>query len=109
MKLLLGTRPSSLARAQTAHVIRLLRAAWPALECEEQVITTKGDRLIDQPLAESKGKGLFTSEVEAALLSGQVDVAVHSLKDLPVEETPEIILAAIPAREPAFDALVSAK
>jgi len=109
MTLIFATRPSPLARSQTARVIRLLRAVWPALECQEHIITTKGDRNVDGPLPAIGGKGLFTSELEAALLSGQVDAAVHSLKDLPVEETPGIVVAAVPARDSALDVLVSAK
>jgi len=109
MTLIFATRPSPLARSQTARVIRLLRAVWPALECQEHIITTKGDRNVDGPLPAIGGKGLFTSELEAALLSGQVDAAVHSLKDLPVEETPGVVVAAVPARDSAFDVLVSAK
>lgn len=108
MTLIFATRPSPLARTQTAYVIRLLKATWPDLECREQVIITKGDRLVDQPLPEIGCEGLFTSELEEALLSGQVDVAVHSLKDLPVEETPGTIIAAVPARDSAFDVLLSA-
>jgi hydroxymethylbilane synthase len=109
MKLIFATRPSALARWQTAHVIRLLQGAWPALECSEHIITTAGDRILDRPLPEIGGKGVFTSELETALLSGEVDAAVHSLKDLPVEDTPGIVVAAIPERESAFDVLVSAK
>jgi hydroxymethylbilane synthase len=109
MNLIFATRPSPLARYQTAQVMSLLKAAWPRLECREQVITTQGDQMIDQPLPEIGGKGLFTSELESALLSGQVHVAVHSLKDLPVEETPGITIAAVPARDSAFDVLISAK
>lgn len=108
MTLIFATRPSPLARTQTAYVIRLLKATWPDLEYREQVIITKGDRLVDQPPPEIGGEGLFTSELEEALLSGQVDVAVHSLKDLPVEETPGTIIAAVPARDSAFDVLLSA-
>jgi hydroxymethylbilane synthase len=107
MKLIFATRPSALARWQTQHVIQLLQAAWPGLECEEQVIATTGDRVIDRPLPEIGGKGLFTSELENALLAGKVHAAVHSLKDLPVENTPGIIVAAIPERESAFDVLIS--
>lgn len=109
MNLIFATRPSALARWQTAHVIRLLQNAWPALECSEHIITTTGDRVLDRPLPEIGGKGLFTSELENALLSGEVDAAVHSLKDLPVEDTPGIVIAAIPTRESAFDVLVSAE
>jgi len=108
MKIIFASRPSALARWQTAHVIRLLQVAHPGIECEERVFTTKGDRVLDRPLPEIGGKGLFTSELENALLSGEVDAAVHSLKDLPVEETPGLVVAAIPKREAAQDVLVSA-
>ena len=108
MRLIFATRPSALARYQTSHVMRLLQAAWPDLECQEQIITTQGDRVVDQPLPEIGGKGVFTSELESALLVGEVDAAVHSLKDLPVEETPGITIAAVPARDAAFDVLISA-
>src|SRR5688572_314465 len=108
MKLIFATRPSALARWQTSHVIKLLQSAWLGLECSQHIITTSGDRILDRPLPEIGGKGLFTSELEAALLSGEVDVAVHSLKDLPVEDTAGIVISAIPERESAFDVLVSA-
>lgn len=108
MQLTFATRPSALARWQTARVIQLLQAVHPGLECSEYVITTTGDRVLDRPLPEIGGKGLFTSELEDALLSGIVHAAAHSLKDLPVENTPGIIIAAIPEREVAFDVLVSA-
>lgn len=108
MQLTFATRPSALARWQTARVIQLLQDAWPGLECSEYVITTTGDRVLDRPLPEIGGKGLFTSELENVLLSGEVDAAVHSLKDLPVEDTPGIVIAAIPEREAAYDVLVSA-
>jgi hydroxymethylbilane synthase len=108
MKIIFATRPSALARWQTAHVIRLLQAAHPGLECDERVFTTQGDRVLDRPLPEIGGKGLFTSELEHALLNGEIHAAVHSLKDLPVEETPGIVVAAIPKREAAQDVLVSA-
>lgn len=108
MPLTFATRPSALARWQTARVIQLLQAAHPGLECNEYVITTTGDRVLDRPLPEIGGKGLFTSELENALLSGEVDAAVHSLKDLPVDDTPGILVAAIPEREAAHDVLVSA-
>src|SRR5262245_43730713 len=107
MKLTFATRPSALARWQTAHVIRLLQAAHPGLEFEERIFATKGDRVLDRPLPEIGGKGLFTLELENALLKGEVHAAVHSLKDLPVEDTPGIVVAAIPEREAAHDALVS--
>lgn len=107
MTLIFATRPSALARWQTAHVIRLLEAAWRGLECREQIITTSGDRILDRPLPEIGEKGLFTSELETALLCGDVHVAVHSMKDLPVENRPGITVAAIPTRDSALDVLVS--
>jgi hydroxymethylbilane synthase len=109
MQLTFATRPSALARWQTARVIQLLQAAHPRLECSEHVITTTGDRVLDRPLPELGGKGLFTSELEAAVLSGKVQAAVHSLKDLPVEDARGIVVAAIPEREAAYDVLVSAE
>ncbi len=109
MTLIFGTRPSALARWQTAYIIHLLQAAWPGLECGEQMITTSGDRILDHPLAEIGGKGLFTSELETALLCGDIHVAVHSLKDLPVEDKPGIVIAVIPARDSVFDVLVASK
>ena len=108
MKLIFATRPSALARWQTAHIIRLLQDAWPGLECSEHIITTSGDRILDRPLPEIGGKGVFTSELETALLSGEVHAAVHSLKDLPVDDTAGIAVAAIPERDSAFDVLISA-
>ena len=109
MQLTLATRSSALARWQTARVIQLLQVAHPGLECREHVITTTGDHVPDHPLPEIGGKGLFTHELEEALLSGEVHAAVHSLKDLPVEDTPGIVVAAIPEREAAYDVLVSAQ
>lgn len=108
MQLTFATRPSVLARWQTARVIQLLQAAHPGLECSEYLIPTRGDRVLDRPLPEIGGKGLFTGELKEALLSGKVQAAVHSLKDLPVEDTPGITLAAIPEREAAHDVLVAA-
>jgi len=109
MQLTFATRPSALARWQTAHVIQLLQAAHPELVCDTRVITTTGDKVLDRPLPEIGGKGLFTYELEKALLSGKVHAAVHSLKDLPVEDTPGLVVAAIPEREAAQDVLVTAK
>jgi hydroxymethylbilane synthase len=108
LTLTFATRPSALARRQTRLVIQALERIWPGLEITEQVITTSGDRILDKPLPEIGGKGLFTQELEAALLGGEVDVAVHSLKDLPVEAIPGLTIAAIPARGEARDALLSA-
>jgi hydroxymethylbilane synthase len=108
MKLIFATRPSALARWQTRWVIAALQQAWPALECEEIVITTQGDRVLDKPLPEIGGKGLFTQELESELLSGNVNAAVHSLKDLPVEIPAELAIGCIPVRAEVRDALISA-
>lgn len=108
MQLTFATRPSALARWQTARVIQLLQAAHPGLECSERVITTTGDRELDQLFPKNGRKGLFTAELEDALLSGKVQAAVHSLKDLPVQDVTGIVVAAIPEREAVHDVLVSA-
>lgn len=107
MRLTFATRPSVLARWQTARVMQLLQAAHPGLHCREYVISTTGDRLLDRPQPEIGGKGPSTAELEEALLSSRVHAAVHSLKDLPVEEIPGILLAAVAERESARDVLVS--
>jgi hydroxymethylbilane synthase len=103
----LGTRGSALARWQTEHVWSLLQAAWPDLKAEIQVITTQGDRLADTPLPLIGGKGVFTAELEAALRGGNIDLAVHSLKDLPTETPEGLIVGAIPERANPADVLVS--
>lgn len=105
-KLTFATRPSALARWQTQHVAGLLQSKWQNLSCQEEVITTKGDRLLDKPLPEIGGKGLFTYELEQALLDGRVDAAVHSLKDLPTEDVPGLVIGVIPIRADVRDVLV---
>lgn len=109
MRLTFATRPSALARWQTQWVMQALQSAWPGLICSERIITTHGDRVVDKPLPEIGGKGVFTQELEAELLSGRVQVAVHSLKDLPVEDPPGLAIGAIPERGEARDALISAR
>jgi hydroxymethylbilane synthase len=103
----LGTRGSALARWQTDWVLARLREQWPALAAETRLFTTTGDRLLDKPLPEIGGKGVFTEELEHALLAGAIDLAVHSLKDLPIAVTPGLSLGAICAREDARDVLIS--
>lgn len=103
----LGTRTSRLARWQSARIVSLLTEAWPNLKCEIHPFETKGDKTIDRPLPEIGGKGLFTAELEAALLSGDIDIAVHSLKDLPVQNPPGLTIGAIPQRGDVGDALVA--
>ena len=103
----IGTRGSALA-LWPAHLIRaLLVRAWPALTVEIEVMKTQGDVTLDSPLPQIGGKGVFTAELEAALRSGAIDLAVHSLKDLPTEESAGLIIGAIPERGDPRDALVS--
>jgi hydroxymethylbilane synthase len=107
MKLIFATRPSALARWQTQWVIDALQGIYPELVCEEKVITTQGDKILDKPLPEIGGKGLFTHELENELLSGAVHCAVHSLKDLPVASSPGLTIGCIPIRGEVRDALIS--
>ena len=108
MKLIFATRPSALARWQTQWVIHALQKNYPNVEFEENVIITKGDTILDKPLSEISGKGLFTQELESELLNGQVHCAVHSLKDLPVENPTGLMVGCIPVRAEVRDALISA-
>jgi len=107
--LVFATRPSALALWQTRWVMAALQAAHPGLICQEKVIVTQGDRILDKPLPEIGVKGLFTGELESDLLSGAVDCAVHSLKDLPVDDPAGLVLGCIPARGEVRDVLISAK
>ena len=109
MKLTIGTRTSALAMWQTHHVIALLQEQWPELVCEIRPFVTKGDKTqaSGQPLPEIGGKGLFTAELEASLRAKEIDIAVHSLKDLPTQNPDNIILGAIASRADVRDALVS--
>ncbi len=100
------TRGSLLARTQTGHVVEDLRRAHQGIAIDTRELTTTGDRRQDVPLPQIGGKGLFTHELEQALLSGAADFAVHSLKDLPTELPEGLTLAAVPARQEARDALV---
>lgn len=102
-----GTRGSLLARRQTSWVIERIREACPGLEIEEVIITTRGDQDAETPLPRIGEKGLFTRALEEALLSGEIDFAVHSLKDLPTEIPPGLALGGIPARANPLDALVT--
>lgn len=108
MKLTFATRPSALARWQTQWVIRTLQNIYPNLECKEKIITTQGDKILDKPLPEIGGKGLFTQELESELFNWNVHCAVHSLKDLPVENPAGLTVGCIPTRAEVRDALISA-
>jgi hydroxymethylbilane synthase len=107
--LTIGTRKSALARWQTDWVRKRLEEAWSDLRLEVEQFTTTGDRILDRPLPEIGGKGLFTAELEEALHTGVIDLAVHSLKDLPIEEVPGLVLGAICERADARDVLISAR
>jgi hydroxymethylbilane synthase len=113
LTLRIGTRRSTLAMTQTGHVRQALAAALgvDAADMDARLplvpIVTTGDRIQDRRLLEVGGKALFTKEIEAALIDGRCDLAVHSLKDVPVEPPPGLKLAAIPVREDPRDAFVS--
>lgn len=106
---ILGTRGSDLALAQTRMVAEGLTALLPDVLLEQRIITTTGDAGATIPLHEptAEGAGLFTKQLEEALLSGSIDLAVHSLKDLPVAAPPGLVLSAILPRAPVDDLLVS--
>ncbi len=103
----LATRESALALWQTEHVAAALRAAHPELDVVLVPMTTRGDQIIDRPLAAIGGKGLFLKELEVAMLEGRADAAVHSLKDVPMQLDGPFVLAAVLERADPFDALVS--
>lgn len=105
----IGTRASPLALWQANHVRDLLRRLAAPREVVLVEIETSGDRIRDASLAQIGGEGVFTREIQRALQSGSVDVAVHSLKDLPTVMVPGLCLAAIPERGPVGDVLVSHK
>ncbi len=105
--IVVGSRRSDLALWQTNHVIHLLKQAYPGLTAEIKIISTKGDEILDKSLPSIGGKGLFTEALEHALREGEIDIAVHSLKDLPTEDAPELTVGAIPTRADVRDVLVS--
>jgi hydroxymethylbilane synthase len=103
----IATRQSPLALWQAEHVAERLRAAFPGLNTELVKMVTRGDKILDAPLAKVGGKGLFVKELEQGLLEGSADIAVHSMKDVPVEFPPGLELAVILQREDPCDAFVS--
>jgi hydroxymethylbilane synthase len=108
-RIVIATRESRLALWQAEHVRDLLLKLYPACRVELRGMTTRGDQILDRPLAKVGGKGLFVKELETALLDGSADIAVHSMKDVPMELAPEFALAAIGPRETPLDAFVSSK
>src|SRR5206468_11726317 len=103
----LGTRGSALALWQANWTKSQLEQRWPGLQVELVPIKTTGDKILDVPLAQIGGKGLFTKEIDEALLDGRIDVAVHSIKDVPFQLPDGIDFAAVPEREDPRDVLVS--
>lgn len=101
-----ATRGSPLARWQAEAVAALLRSHDPAIDVELVVVDTQGDRRLDVPIWELGGKGVFAKEVQAAVLDGRADLAVHSAKDLPSVSVPGLVIAAVPERGDPRDALV---
>ncbi|OQX75026.1 MAG: hydroxymethylbilane synthase [Campylobacteraceae bacterium 4484_4] len=108
-KLIIATRGSRLALWQSEHIKARLEEAHPGLEVELVTMQTKGDKILDTPLAKIGGKGLFTKELEEAMLRGEAHIAVHSLKDVPTEFPEGLVLGAITKREDVRDALLSEK
>ncbi len=105
--IIIGTRGSELALWQSRWVERELRLRHPALQIETVIITTTGDKILDAPLSKIGDKGLFTKEIERALLDTSIDLAVHSLKDVPTQIEPGCVIAAICEREDVRDVFIS--
>ncbi|WP_408954924.1 hydroxymethylbilane synthase [Natroniella sp. ANB-PHB2] len=106
-QIIIGTRKSQLAVAQSQLMADQLQQKFPDYQFKLKKITTKGDRILDKPLAEIGGKGLFIKEIEIALLNGEIDLAIHSLKDMPAELPNELEILSIPERANPLDALIS--
>jgi hydroxymethylbilane synthase len=101
------TRGSSLALTQTTQLVEILKKLNPECEFEILTLTTTGDKVTDRPLSQFRGIGVFVKELEKALSAGEADLAVHSLKDVPVERVDGLVLAAFPARKEPFDVLLT--
>lgn len=110
-RIVVGSRQSALALTQTGHMIDRLKeiSARLGLDCEFEVrkIVTKGDRILDVTLSKVGGKGLFVKEIEQALLDGEIDLAVHSMKDMPAELPEGLVIGAVPEREDPRDCLIT--
>jgi len=106
-RLVIGTRGSDLAMWQAKTVAKMLRSRWPGLQIDLEVIRTRGDRPPDTAAAKLPERGMFTREIEAALLAGRINAAVHSLKDLPTSSPEGLLIAAVPLRDDPADVLVA--
>lgn len=102
----IGSRESRLAVIQSQMVIQAIHAADPSIDIELVTIKTAGDKILDRTLDKVGGKGLFVKELDRALLTGEVDFTVHSMKDLPIELNPNLPIAAVSKRETPYDVLV---
>lgn len=103
----IGTRKSALALFQANWVKARLEELYPGIEIELVKIVTGGDKILDSPLSKIGGKGLFVKEIEEALLEGEIDMAVHSMKDMPAVIPEGLVISAVPEREDPYDALIS--
>ena len=103
----IGTRASQLALWQANHIKSRIETLFPQIEVEIITISTKGDRITDRPLSMVGGKGLFVKEIENALFNNEIDLAVHSMKDMPGELPEGLVIGAIPERENPFDVMIS--
>jgi len=108
-KLVIATRGSKLALWQSEHIKAVLEEQNPGLEVSLKIVVTSGDKILDVPLAKIGGKGLFLKEIEETMLSGDAQLAVHSLKDVPTQMPEGLVLAAITEREDDRDAMLSEK
>lgn len=106
-KIIVGSRKSRLALTQTNQVIDQLKALSPETEFEVKEIVTKGDRILDVTLSKVGGKGLFVKEIEQAMFDGEIDMAVHSMKDMPAVLPEGLVIGAVPQREDHRDAFIS--
>jgi hydroxymethylbilane synthase len=106
MKVIVGSRGSNLAITQTNWVLSSLREKCPELEFEIKIIKTKGDKILDKALDKIGDKGLFVTEIENELINGDIDLAVHSMKDMPSEQPDGLMFAGVPKREDPRDVLV---
>jgi hydroxymethylbilane synthase len=107
LRLIVGTRGSKLSLIQTGYVIEDLKRHNPEIEIEKKIILTTGDKLESEPLEKISGKGVFEKEIDEAVINGEVDFAVHSMKDVPAEQSSELTIAAVPKRAPANDVFIS--
>ena len=103
----MGTRGSKLSLIQTSYVVEDLKRHNPKIEIQTKIIQTIGDKLESEPLEKISGKGVFEKEIDEAVINGEVDFAIHSMKDVPAEQSSELMIAAVPLRAPANDVFIS--